>query len=490
MPTASSAVYTGPISVSGTETIKAVAVAAGFTQSGLAAATYTNVPTAVAPVLTPQGGDYPSAIYVSMSDGTAKAKIHYTLDGTEPTTASPTYSSPILVTSNETVKAIASVRGYANSLKSTAAYNISIPNRVIETIAGDGTSGYRGDGGLAVHARLSFPTAVAVDKAGNLYIADNGNNVIRKISADSGKISTVAGNGNPGFQGDGTAATKAELSFPVGVAVDEEGDLYIADLNNQRIRKVTASTGLISTVAGNGYYGNGNGATDGVLAENYSLSNASGVAADNSGDFYIANTDSNQVLGVASTGILNAFAGNVNGSTPESGLSALNVDLYNPAGVSFDGSDDIYITDSNGNLVTKVSIGTGILTLVAGTARQGYSGDGGLATDALLDSPENVSIDKDGNVYIADAYNNVIREVFAASGIITTVAGNGHGAGLGGAVGGYSGDGGPAASAELYLPTGVAVDAEGNMYIADSANNAIRKVTVTGSSAKKYSSEH
>ena len=268
----------------------------------------------------------------------------------------------------------------------------------ISTVAGNGTQGFGGgDNGPATSAQLSIPRGVAVDSAGRLYIADSQDNRIRKVS--DGVITTVAGNGGGGFTGDNYPATSTELNSPSGVAVDSAGNLYIADTSNFRVRKV--SNGMITTVAGNGTQGS-------------------------SGD---------------------------NGP-------ATSAQLHDPCGVAVDSAGNIYIAD--GNNIRKVS--NGIITTVAGNGTQGFSGDNGPATSAELDGAVGVAADGAGNLYIADSGNNRIRKV--SNGVITTVAGNG--------TQGFSGDNGPATSAELAGAVGVAVDSASDVYIADSFNNRIR----------------
>jgi sugar lactone lactonase YvrE len=297
---------------------------------------------------------------------------------------------------------------------------------IITTVAGNGTAGYSGDGGPATGAELSAVTGAATDSAGNLYIADWSNHRIRKVNASTGVITTVAGNGTLGYSGDGGQATAAELCLPNGVALDSVGNLYIADWYNNRIRKVTVSTGIITTVAG-----------------------------------------------IGPTNIGGGYSG-------DGGL-ATSAELDLPTNLTFDSAGNLYIADSNNHRIRKVNASTGVIATVAGNGTPGYSGDGGPATSAELNYPSDMTFDSAGNLYIADAQNERIREVNASTGVITTVAGNGtSNPGPNGLpVGGYAGDGGSATSAELSIPYGVALDGAGNLYIADEQNYRIRKVSVT-----------
>jgi sugar lactone lactonase YvrE len=336
------------------------------------------------------------------------------------------------------------------------------------TVAGNGTLGYSGDGGPATSAELYGPGVVAVDAPGNLYIADLYDNRIRKVAAGTGTISTVAGNGTPGYSGDDGAATSAELNYPSGVAADSAGNLYIADTNNHRIRKVAANTGTITTVAGNGTLGYSG---DGGAATGAELDTPGGVAVDSAGNLYIADTNNHRIRKVAaSTGTITTVAGNGTKSYSGDGGPATNAELHYPDGVDVDSAGNLYIADTNNHRIRKVAASTEIISTVAGNGTPGYSGDGDAATAAELYSPYVVWVDSAGNLYIADTNNHRIRQVDAGTGTISTVAGNG--------TPGDSGDGGVATAAALNLPFGVAVDGPGNLYIADFGNGRIRKVDV------------
>ena len=299
---------------------------------------------------------------------------------------------------------------------------------VIVTVAGTGFSDYNGDGISATEAHLYAPTDITVDGEGNFYIADMYNNRVRKVTVSTGIISTIAGTEYEygGYNGDGILATSAQLRYPTGVALDGSGNVYIADFSNNRVRKVTVSTGIITTIAGTESYGyNG----DGILATNASL--------------------------------------------------------YSPHTVALDGSGNVYIADRSNARVRKVTVSTGIISTIAGTGYHGYNGDGILATTADVHGPQSVALDGSGNVYIAEIWNNRVRKVTVSTGIISTIAGTGYGGYNGDSTGEralsdyYNGDGILATSALLNHPLGVAIDESGNVYIVDAFNCRVRKVTVS-----------
>jgi sugar lactone lactonase YvrE len=337
----------------------------------------------------------------------------------------------------------------------------------IATIAGNGTAGYIGDGGAAGSSQLNGPTRIASDPAGNLYIADTGNNVVRRVDFVTGVIATVAGNGTAGYSGDGGAATSAELHTPNGVAVDAAGNLFIVDENNAVIRKVAAATGVITTVAGNGTPGF---AGDGGPAISAELNQPDYVALDAAGNLYIAEGLNDRVRVVnGSTGIITTVAGNGTQGYAGDGGAATSAELYNPTAIVVNAAGYIYIADSGNSRVRKVNTG-GIITTVAGNGTSGYTGDGGSALAAEISYPSGLALDNSGNLYIADSRNNVVREVNIGSGIIATVAGNG--------TAGFIGDNGPGPLAELHDASDVSINSNGNLYIADTTNSVIRKVTL------------
>ncbi len=344
------------------------------------------------------------------------------------------------------------------------------PAGIITTVAGNGAQAFSGDGGRATRAALNAPSGITVDGSGNLYIADSGNNRIRKISPD-GTISTVAGNGARSFSGDGGPATSASLAGPSGVAVDAAGSLYAADTNNHRIRKVSPA-GMISTVAGDGFslFGIGRFFGDGGPATLASLNFPSNVTFDASGNLYIGDTGNQRIRKVSPAGIITSVAGNgVKDFSGDSGPAA-SASLSEPSSASPDAAGNLYIADTGNKRIRRVSPAGNIVT-VAGSGNFGFSGDGGPATGASLFSPSGVAADAAGNLYVADTGNQRIRKV-DPRGIITTVAGNG--------IKAFSGDGGPAAAASLAAPNGLAADAVGNLYVADSLNQRIRKISSSG----------
>ena len=466
----------------------------------------------------------------------------------------------------------------------------------ISTLAGNGTQGVTGNGGPATSAALSYPNQIAVDSLGNVYLADSTAQQVRQVQVNTtfpttavtsssavqnvflqttaaetltsftapqsqgskqeysigtitgctvngstsnpsgtictlpitftpaypgprnvpltavtgtgnvgfgltaigagplavlipGIISTVAGNGTAGYTGNGAAATSAKLNSPRRALADNSGNLYIADFANSVIRKVTVGTGLISTIAGNGtpgYSGDGSQATSGQL------NNPDGLGIDSAGNIYIADKNSQRIRKVTTaTGVLTTVAGNgTSGYSGDGGL-AVSAAIKTPSSnIAFDSAGNFYFADSGNNLIREVNLVTGLIGTVAGNGTAGYSGDGGAATAAQLNDPIGVALDAYNNIYIADYGNARIRKMSALTGIITTLAGNG--------TLGYSGDGGAATSAELSLPSSVAVDAAGNVYIADSGNTRIRAVvagtgiisTIAGNGTKGYTGDN
>jgi uncharacterized protein (TIGR03437 family) len=323
----------------------------------------------------------------------------------------------------------------------------------ISTVAGNNTADYSGDGSSAVNAELNLPTQVWL-QGSSLYIADQANHTIRKVSG--GTISTVAGDNTAGSNGDGAAATSAELSSPSGVAVDSKGNIFISDTGNNSIREVSGS--IINTIA-----------------SDYLLTTPGALAMDSAGNLYVADTGASQIKRYTSssgTFTVTAIAGN--GTKGQSGIggTANRAQLNTPAAITISPSGDLYITDTGNGLVLMVpgASPTAKLTLVAGGGT--LTDDGKLATLTKLNYPKGVAVDACGDVFISDTFNQRIRMV-TPNGLIYTVAGmtNSYG---------FTGDGGPALSAQLNYPTGLLLDSSGNLYVADTANSVIRLLTVSG----------
>ena len=337
-------------------------------------------------------------------------------------------------------------------------------NGVISTVAGSGTRGFGGDGGPAASAALDAPWHLTVDGAGNLHIADTRNHRVRKVTPD-GVITTVAGNGAPGFSGDGGAATAARLRFPTDVAADSAGNIYVADGDTDRIRKVTPE-GVISTVAGMSHMaGDGEGATAALLFF------PTGVSSGDRGNVYIADTFNHRIRKVAPDGVISTVAGAGEQGFGGDGGPATEAQLSYPRDVLPDSAGNLYIADTSNNRIRKLSP-DGVISTVAGTGTEGFSGDSGPATAARLSFPRGLALDEAGNLYIADRWNHRIRKV-APDGMISTVAGSGFSPF-------FRGNGIPATQADLYFPDRVAVDADGSLYIADTFNERVRKVAPDG----------
>jgi trimeric autotransporter adhesin len=370
------------------------------------------------------------------------------------------------------------------------------PNNEIQTTIGNNTQGYSGDGGTAVDAELNHPGGVAIDAAGNFYIADTANSVVRKVVAATGDIQTVAGNGTvcalasppvPPLCGDGGPATGAVLNGPEGVFVDASGNIFISDTGDNLIRvvntgsqsitiaNVVVAAGAIETVAGNGtggYVGDTGQATSAELSGPY------GVFVDRAENIFIADTSNSVIREVTgSSGVINTVAGNGTQCTVSpcgDGGAATSAQLGFPGGVFVDSSENIYIADTFDDRIREVTASNSVINTVAGNGTRGYAGDGAVATSANLDTPSGVFVDLSGDIFIADTDNAAIREVAAATGFIQTVAGIAPGVAGGLPTPGFSGDGGPATSAELNTPSSVFGSAAGNLFIADTDNQRIR----------------
>jgi sugar lactone lactonase YvrE len=339
----------------------------------------------------------------------------------------------------------------------------------ITTVAGNRAKGASGDGGPAVKAELNFPAGVAEDLAGSVYIADTGNNKVRKVvqptTIHQDIISTIAGTGKSGFSGDGGLGPSAELSAPSGLAVDHHGDVFIADSGNNRVRKINPR-GIITTFAGKGGCGKNAELGNGGPATAAFLCDPTGIALDQAGDLFIADTGHNMVREVLTTGKIVAFAGTGKRGSAGDGHLAVSALLAAPTGVATNGAGVLYIADNGNNKIRVVGVHRRIATF-AGTGQPGFSGDGGLASHAQLKSPTGLGVDPSGDVFITDTGNHRIRQVNPEN-RISTYGGTGHP--------GFSGDGGPATSAQLKFPTGDLAADGSAVYFADTSNLRVRGI--------------
>ncbi len=336
----------------------------------------------------------------------------------------------------------------------------------INTIAGDGIAGYAGDGQPAVNGKIDTIGYTAVDDSGNVYIADAQNNRIRKVYAQTGIMATIAGNGTPGFTGDYGWATQAEIYYPFGICVDKNRNIYFTDNGNGVVRKINQATGIIYTIAGTGDSGtSGNGGK----ADTCRFVDPTGIAVDAAGNVYVADDIACTVRKInASDSIITLYAGcNVNGYSGDGGQATV-AKLNNPLGIAMDNSGNLYIAEWSEFTVRKVDA-LGIINEFAGIPGNNTytTASGPIATAIPMGSPTGVTCDKVGNVYIADAGNSVIRQINGSNGYDYVIAGSPNI--------GFSGDGGLAVDAELNYPFSVSIDTNYNLYIGDLLNFRIRK---------------
>ena len=325
--------------------------------------------------------------------------------------------------------------------------NNVIEDTLITTEAGsvDGSAGYDGEDRNAIVSSLDSPSAVAVNSLGEVYIADTGNQRVRAIVSAGERrpkiLITVAGNGESSFSGERTPATNATLHFPSDVALDSDGNIYFSDTGNHRVRRVDLSTGLITTVAGNGVAGSrgvGGRGTD------TRLHSPEGLAFDSEGRLYIADTENDRVLRLnLNSGIIHAL---VEVGSPSSNSTSTVATFNSPTALTIDSSDNLYIAETENHRISMINLDAGGISTVAGDDSEGFAGDGQQATRAKLNQPEGVAVDAEGNIFIADTGNRRIRRVDFGTGIISTIAGDGRR--------GYAGDGSPAIEASLVVPEG------------------------------------
>ncbi len=356
---------------------------------------------------------------------------------------------------------------YSGSGNFAASNSTVSPSSLIQTIAGNGTQGYTADGIAASSSGLYSPSSIAVDASGNIFIADSANNRIRKVDASTHLISTVAGTGFAGFSGDGGSPTLAMLNAPTGIAVDSAGDLFIVDRGNSRVREVSAASHTISTVAGTataGYNG------DGIAATSAQLNLPFSIAVDAAGNLFIADEGNSRIREVnASTQQISTVAGTGTFGFNGDGITAVSAQLNAPYGITIDSAGNLFIADTSNNRIREVNASTKLISTVAGTATKGFNGDGAAATSSQLSAPYAVAVDAAGDLFIADFGNDRIREVNGATKLISTYVGTG--------TVGYNGDGIAPTSANLQNPWGVVVDLYGDVFVADTFSNRVRIVT-------------
>ena len=341
---------------------------------------------------------------------------------------------------------------------------MEVAKGIITTVVGTGEAGYSGDGGPPGQATMREPFMCAFDDGGNMFLCESRNYCVRRIDAQTGEITTVAGTGEQGYSGDGGPAVQALLSEAYALDVDRNGDIYIVDRLNCAVRKVEAATGIITTVAGTGEAGYGG---DGGPGAGAMLREPNDCFLDGKGGLLIADIQDQRIrrLDLVS-GIITTFAGNGEKVRGGDGAPATRASFLGSRAVCMDSQGNTYVAEREGNGVRKVDA-NGVMSTFAGTGERGYEGDGGLAISATWGSPKAIRCDAQDNIIVVDTENHAIRRIDQSTGVVTTIAG-GH---LGG-----DGDGGPAVNAGLDRPHGCGLDRDGNIYIADSNNHRVRVV--------------
>jgi sugar lactone lactonase YvrE len=341
-----------------------------------------------------------------------------------------------------------------------------VAENIITTAVGTGEKGFAGDGGPAPEALLNGPFDVAFDNAGNLYFSDTFNNRIRRVDARSGVISTVAGNGEKGYSGDGGPAAAASLNEPYGIVVGRAGDIFIADRLNARVRRIDAVSGSITTLAGIGEAAYGG---DGGPAARAGLAEPNGLALDVAERrLYVADVADHRVRVVdLASGTIATFAGTGKAEHSGDGGPAREAGVFGARAVKYAADGMVYILERQGSSLRAVDPKTGVISTIAGTTARGYSGDGGPALEAVFDAPKEMALDRDGSLLIVDTENHAIRRIDHRTGIVTNIVGGRQGGG---------GDGGLATEAGLDRPHGAVVGPDGAIYIGDTNNHRIRKV--------------
>ncbi len=329
--------------------------------------------------------------------------------------------------------------------------------QIITTVAGNGTPGYTGDGGDATAAYIDRPIGICGDQKGNIYFTESFNHIVRKIDT-GGVLTTFAGIGSPGFTGDSGPATGAQLNSPLAITFDPKGNMYVVDIGNSRIRKIDTA-GIITTIAGNGTSGyNG----DSIAAITAILNNPLDIASDTTGNIYIADLRNYRIRKIDIAGVITTIGGNGTAGFSGDSVSATAAQMT-PLGIATDKQGNIFISDSS-DRVRKINR-SGIITTIAGTGISGYSGDNGAAVSATLSGPRSLAVNDSEDLFISDIYNTRIRKINNL-GIITTFAGNG--------AGGYNGDGGLATAAQVNSVKGLFAMPSGKIYFSDEGNYRVR----------------
>ncbi|PPR18223.1 MAG: hypothetical protein CFH37_00624 [Alphaproteobacteria bacterium MarineAlpha9_Bin7] len=324
---------------------------------------------------------------------------------------------------------------------------------LITTVAGTGERGYTGDGGPATDAQLSEPFMCEFGPSGNLFLVEAANHCLRCLNPNTGTLLTIAGNGEPGYEGDGGPADRASFNEPYALQIDQNGDIYIVDRLNAAVRKIAASTGIITTLAG--------GQTGKIFKE------PNDCFLDRRGGLLVADVQDQRVTRIdLATGAVTPVAGDGRRARAGDGGPALKASIMGARAVCLDNRSNLYICEREGHGVRRVDT-DGIMSTVAGTGEQGYDGDGGPAVASTWDGPKAIRCDADNNLLVVDTENHAVRRIDGRTGIVTTVAGGRRGP---------RGDDGPALAAELDRPHACCIDAHGNLYIADSDNHRVRVV--------------
>ncbi len=336
---------------------------------------------------------------------------------------------------------------------------------IINTVLGNGSEGWAGDGGPAIAAACQTPYACEFDPQGNMVVCMGRHHRIRRMDARTGRITLIAGTGDPGYAGDGGPAADALINQPYGLAIDTNGDIYFSQRFDPAVRKIDGATGIISTVAGNGQFGYSGDDGPGHQAM---LREPNDVFLDRRGGLLIADIQDQRIRRVdLATGIITTFAGTGHMSRDGDGQQSTEASLMGPRAVCMDSQGNVYVCEREGNGVRKISPDGALSTIAGAEAVFGYSGDGGPALAATWGSPKAMRCDLNDNVIVVDSDNCAVRRIDAQTGIVTTIAGGREGGG---------GDGGPATEAGLFHPHGCGIDADGDLFIADTHNHRVRVV--------------